>query len=129
MQEKIIIHILILQKIIVTVNLQIQTPRSSIGTRPLALRGAIHFRPGVSENSRSRPFPNKKAFDSHSRIMGMDFFHSLRVPELWECYFFIPFYILLKVAQYECTRCTSSRLGSDDAVTNIDSLMSYLIEI
>ena len=29
---------------------------------------------GVSGNSRSRPFPRMKASDSHSRIMGMDFF-------------------------------------------------------
>ena len=91
---------------------------------PIYLREA-----GVSGNSRSRPFSRMKAFDSHSRIMGMDFFHSLRVPELWECYFFIPFYILLKVAQYECTSCASSRLGSDDAVTNIVCLMSDLREI
>ena len=31
------------------------------------------------------------ASDSHSRIVGMDFFHSLPVPELWEWIFFIPF--------------------------------------
>ena len=75
-------------------------------------------RPGVSGNSRSRPFPRMKASDSLSRIMGMDFFipfpfpnfrngfssfssrsrimgmgffHSLPVPEFWECFFFIPF--------------------------------------
>ena len=74
--------------------------------------------PGVSGNSRSRPFPRMKASDSLSRIMGMDFFipfpfpnfgnaffsfpsrsrimgmgffHSLPVPELWEWIFFIPF--------------------------------------
>ena len=73
---------------------------------------------GVSGNSFSRPFPRMKASDSHSRIMGMDFFipfpfpnfgnaffsfpsrsrimgmgffHSLPVPELWEWIFFIPF--------------------------------------
>ena len=58
---------------------------------------------GVSGNSRSRPFPRMKASDSLSRIMGMDFFipfpfpnfgnaffHSLPVPELWECFFSIP---------------------------------------
>ena len=32
------------------------------------------FLPGVSGNSRSRPFPRMKASDSLSRIMGMDFF-------------------------------------------------------
>ena len=31
------------------------------------------------------------ASDSHSQIVGMDFFHSLPVPELWEWIFFIPF--------------------------------------
>ena len=31
------------------------------------------------------------ASDSHSRIVGMDFFHSLPVPELREWIFFIPF--------------------------------------
>ena len=46
---------------------------------------------GVSGNSRSRPFPRMKASDSLSRIMGMDFFHSLPVPEFRECFFFIPF--------------------------------------
>ena len=60
--------------------------------------------PGVSGNSRSRPFPRMTASDSCSQIMGMDFFfpfpflnfrnvffHSLPVPKLWECFFFIPF--------------------------------------
>ena len=74
--------------------------------------------PGVSGNSRSRPFPRRKASDSLSRIMGIDFFipfpfpnfgnaffsfpspsrimgmvffHSLPVPELWEWIFLIPF--------------------------------------
>ena len=58
---------------------------------------------GVSGNSRSRPFPRMKASDSLSRIMGMDFFipfpfpnfgnvffHSLPVPEFWECLFSFP---------------------------------------
>ena len=72
---------------------------------------------GVSGNSPSCPFPRMKASDSHSRIMGIDFFipfpfpnfgnaffsfpsrsrimgmfffHSLPVPELRECSFFIP---------------------------------------
>ena len=75
--------------------------------------------PGVSGNSRSRPFPRMKASDSHSRIMGMDFvipfpfpnfgnvffsfssrsrimgmfffFHSLPIPKLWEWLFLTPF--------------------------------------
>ena len=59
--------------------------------------------PGVSGNSRSRPFPRMKASNSLSRIMGMDFFipfpfpnfgnaffHSLPVPELWEWFFSFP---------------------------------------
>ena len=41
--------------------------------------------------SRSREFLGMIASDSHSRIVGMDFFHSLPVPELWEWIFFIPF--------------------------------------
>ena len=41
--------------------------------------------------SRSRVFLGMIASDSHSRIVGMDFFHSLPVPELWEWIFFIPF--------------------------------------
>ena len=74
--------------------------------------------PGVSGNSRSRPFPRMTASDSCSQIMGMDFFfpfpflnfgnvffsfpsrsqimgmfffHSLPVPKLWAWIFFIPF--------------------------------------
>ena len=59
---------------------------------------------GVPGNSRSRPFPRMKDSDSHSRIMGMDFFipfpfpncgnvffHSLPVLELWVWIIFIPF--------------------------------------
>ena len=42
-------------------------------------------------HSRSREFLGMIASDSHSRIVGMDFFHSLPVPELWEWIFFIPF--------------------------------------
>ena len=45
----------------------------------------------VSGNSRSRLFPRMKASDSLSRIMGIDFFHSLPVPKFRECFFFIPF--------------------------------------
>ena len=41
--------------------------------------------------SRSREFLGMIAPDSHSRIVGMEFFHSLPVPELWEWNFFIPF--------------------------------------
>ena len=41
--------------------------------------------------SRSRVFLGMIASDSHSRIVGMDFFHSLPVPEFWEWIFFIPF--------------------------------------
>jgi len=41
--------------------------------------------------SRSREFLGMIASDSHSRIVGMDFFHSLPVPEFWEWIFFIPF--------------------------------------
>ena len=41
--------------------------------------------------SRSWEFLGMIASDSHSRIVGMDFFHSLPVPELWEWIFFIPF--------------------------------------
>ena len=51
---------------------------------------ATSWQSGVSGNSRSRPFPRMKASDSLSWIMGMDFFHSLPVPEFWECFFFIP---------------------------------------
>ena len=40
--------------------------------------------------SRSREFLGMIASDSHSRIVGMDFFHSLTVPELWGWIFFIP---------------------------------------
>ena len=60
-------------------------------------------RPGVSGDSRSRPFPSMKASDSLSQIMGMDFFipfpfpnfgnvffHSLPVPEFWEWIFSFP---------------------------------------
>ena len=74
-------------------------------------------RTGVSGNYRSHPFPRMKASDSHSRIMGMDFFipfpfpnfgngffsfpsrsrimgmvffHSLPIPELWEWIFSFP---------------------------------------
>ena len=59
------------------------------------------FGAGVSGNSCSRPLRRKKASDSRSRIMGMDFFipfpfpnfgngffHSLPVPEFWEWFFF-----------------------------------------
>ena len=58
---------------------------------------------GVSWNSHSRPFPRITAsdsrsesecffsFSSHSRILGMFFFHSLPVPKFWEWVFFIPF--------------------------------------
>ena len=63
------------------------------------------FCTGVSGNSRSRSFPRMEASDSlskfrewlffHSpsrtRISGMDFFHSLPVPEFREWTFFIPF--------------------------------------
>ena len=41
--------------------------------------------------SRSQEFLGMIASDSHSRIVGMDFFHSLPVPEFWEWIFFIPF--------------------------------------
>ena len=41
--------------------------------------------------SHSREFLGMIASDSHSRIVGMDFFHSLPFPELWEWIFFIPF--------------------------------------
>ena len=41
------------------------------------------------------PFPNfgngSFSFPSRSRILGMCFFHSLPVPEFWECVFSIPF--------------------------------------
>ena len=40
--------------------------------------------------SRSRPFPGKIASDSHSRILGMDFFHSLPVPKIWDWIFLFP---------------------------------------
>ena len=40
--------------------------------------------------SRSRVFLGMIASDSHSRIVGMDFFHSLPVPELWEWVFPFP---------------------------------------
>ena len=36
--------------------------------------------PGVTRNSSFRPVPGMKASDSRSRIMGMDFFHSLLIP-------------------------------------------------
>ena len=104
-----------------------QTPKLSLPQHDCRLKSAsiqticvlVHCaRPGVSGNSRSRPFPRMKASDSLSRIMGMDFFipfpfpnfgnaffsfpsrsrimgmgffHSLPVPELWEWIFFIPF--------------------------------------
>ena len=42
-------------------------------------------------DSRSRSFPRMDASDSLSQTLGMDFFHSLPVPELWEWIFFIPF--------------------------------------
>ena len=41
--------------------------------------------------SRSREFLGMIASDSHSRIVGMDFFHSLPVPEFWEGVSFIPY--------------------------------------
>ena len=41
--------------------------------------------------SRSREFLGMIASDSHSQIVGMDFFHSLPVPEFWECFFPVPF--------------------------------------
>ena len=37
--------------------------------------------------SRSPEFLGMLASDSHSRIVGMDFFHSLPVPEFWEWIF------------------------------------------
>ena len=40
--------------------------------------------------SRSQEFLGMIASDSHSRIVGMDFFHSLPVPELWEWIFSFP---------------------------------------
>ena len=40
--------------------------------------------------SRSREFLGMIASDSHSRIVGMDFFHSLPVPKLWEWIFSFP---------------------------------------
>ena len=40
--------------------------------------------------SRSRVFLGMIASDSHSRIVGMDFFHSLPVPEFWEQIFSFP---------------------------------------
>ena len=42
-------------------------------------------------DSRSRSFPRMDASDSLSQTLGMDFFHSLPVPELWEWIFSIPF--------------------------------------
>ena len=52
--------------------------------------------PGHSQEWRPLiPFPNFGngffSFPSRSRISGMDFFHSLPVPEFWECFFSIPF--------------------------------------
>ena len=41
--------------------------------------------------SRSWVFLGMIATDSHSRIVGMDFFHCLPVPEFREWIFFIPF--------------------------------------
>jgi len=41
--------------------------------------------------SRSQEFLGMITSDSHSWIVGMDFFHSLPVPELWEWIFLIPF--------------------------------------
>ena len=43
---------------------------------------------GVSGNSCSRSFPRMKA---SFRNYGIGFFHSLPIPEFWECFFFIPF--------------------------------------
>ena len=60
------------------------------------------YQTGVSGNSRSRPFPRIKASDSHSLIMGMDFFIPFPFPNfgnffsfpspsrLWECLFSFP---------------------------------------
>ena len=40
--------------------------------------------------SRSRSFPRMEASDSLSRILGMGFFHSLPIPEIWEWIFLFP---------------------------------------
>ena len=45
---------------------------------------------GVSRNSRSRPFPRMKASDSHSRIMGMDFFIAFPSPHCGNGFFSLP---------------------------------------
>ena len=47
-------------------------------------------RPGVSGNSRSRPFPRMKASDSLSRIIGMDFFIPFPFPNFGNVFFSFP---------------------------------------
>ena len=49
-----------------------------------------HPFPGVSGNSRSRPFPRMKASDSLSRIMGMDFFIPFPFPNFGNAFFSFP---------------------------------------
>ena len=46
--------------------------------------------PGVNGNSHSRSFPRMKASDSHSRIMGMDFFIPLPFPNFGNGFFSFP---------------------------------------
>ena len=48
------------------------------------------FLPGVSGNSRSRPFPRMKAPDSLSRLMGMDFFIPFPFPNFGNGFFQFP---------------------------------------
>ena len=48
------------------------------------------FFPGVSGNSRSRPFPRMKASDSLSRIMGMVFFIPFPFPNCGNGFFSFP---------------------------------------